>query len=50
MFWFSKIQGGVPLGRLGVGGTIKIEMDLQEWVGGMDLIDLGHDGASGKFL
>jgi len=30
VFWVTKIKGRVPLGRLGVDGTIKIEMDLQE--------------------
>jgi len=44
VFWVAKIRGRIPLGRLGIDGTIKIEMDLQEWFGGMDLIDLCHDG------
>jgi hypothetical protein len=33
VFWLAKIRGRVPLGRLGVDGTINIEMNLQEWVG-----------------
>ena len=38
MFWVAKIKGRVPPGRLGVGGTIKIGMDLQEvgWGNGLD--------------
>jgi hypothetical protein len=38
VFWVAKIKGRVPLGRLGVDGTIKIEMDLQEvgWRNGLD--------------
>jgi hypothetical protein len=44
VFWVAKIRGRILLGRLGIDGTIKIEIDLQEWFGGMDLIDLCHDG------
>jgi len=38
VFWVAKIKGRVPPGRLGVGGTIKIGMDLQEvgWGNGLD--------------